>query len=301
LTLLEAVLRKKNEGVMVWIDEKWSWLHDLEDVKITQIGGDERTLAVVIQPMPLNDLPPYVISDEEVTITDLENGISTVVANLPLECQKLYANVAGPKIQLNTDDFKEFGDAIERSVTTQGCLGWKLLKKKDQEFGKSNFEGTYLRITIGRDAGDSPGVPYVLEIWPAGHYSPIHDHGNSYAVIKVLYGTINAYYFDSIDKPDEKPRQSGSPAELREGDITWISKDNYQIHQLRNESTGVCCTLQCYKYGDSDRAHYEYFRYISSDDTESIGKFEPDSDMPFGEFKQAIKEEWEDYKRSIQA
>ena len=28
----------------------------------------------------------------------------------------------------------------------------------------------------------------MLEIWPSGHHSPVHDHGNACAVIKVLYG-----------------------------------------------------------------------------------------------------------------
>lgn len=45
--------------------------------------------------------------------------------------------------------------------------------------------------------GDSPGVPYVLEIWPAGHFSPIHDHGDSNAVIKVVL-TYTGFRYYSI-------------------------------------------------------------------------------------------------------
>lgn len=47
------------------------------------------------------------------------------------------------------------------------------------------FLATYLRITLGQSLGNSPGQPYVVEIWPPGHYSSIHDHGDACAVIKV--------------------------------------------------------------------------------------------------------------------
>lgn len=34
------------------------------------------------------------------------------------------------------------------------------------------------------------GIPFVLEIWPAGHNSPIHNHGNAYGIVRVLHGDI---------------------------------------------------------------------------------------------------------------
>lgn len=40
----------------------------------------------------------------------------------------------------------------------------------------------------------------MMEIWPSKHKSPIHDHGDAYAVIKVLHGEINASYFTKLDK-----------------------------------------------------------------------------------------------------
>ena len=30
----------------------------------------------------------------------------------------------------------------------------------------------------------------MLEIWPAGHNSPIHNHGNAYGIVRVLHGDI---------------------------------------------------------------------------------------------------------------
>ncbi|KAJ3929093.1 MAG: hypothetical protein NXY57DRAFT_1041080 [Lentinula lateritia] len=262
--------------------------------------------------------------------------------------QKLYANVAGPNIVLNTPDFPAFGRAIERSVSTEGCLGYSLLMRKAGEFGgkkgtkvhgggkdeKPDLTQTYLRITLGSHMINSPGIPYVLEIWPAGHYSPVHEHADSFAIIKVLYGTIHAFFYDSLVNPGG-PRMIMDKVELKTGDITWISPQHYQVHQLKNlskrkEEGGegtVCCTLQCYQYAYNDTIHYENFRYIPNSDNSSgnsptststststtssspndsgydsssssdpdMMDFQPNSDMSFGVFKAAIRREWEEY------
>jgi hypothetical protein len=58
----------------------------------------------------------------------------------------------------------------------------------------------------------------------------------------------------------------------------------------------VCCTIQCYSYGAEDKKHYEYFRYLADVDgngtLDEQKNFEPNSDMLFKEFKEAIKNEW---------
>jgi hypothetical protein len=53
----------------------------------------------------------------------------------------------------------------------------------------SGLEMTYLRITVGdNSSGTSPGSsPYVLEVWPSHHASPVHNHGSSFIVMKVLH------------------------------------------------------------------------------------------------------------------
>jgi hypothetical protein len=97
----------------------------------------------------VRDLLPYVVKDEMITLSDLEDGVVTVVANLHPACQQLYRNVAGPSILLDSPDFPDFSKAIEHSVSTKGLLGNILLQKKADEFGKEDFSSTYLRITIG--------------------------------------------------------------------------------------------------------------------------------------------------------
>lgn len=299
LTLYEAKLKHKasEDRMEVWKDQQYQFLDHVDYVQVLQVGGDMEALRVAVQPLPIvNTLSPFVISGQSITLDDLASGVYTVPENLPPECQKLYHNVAGPNIALDTADFPEFSAAIQRSVNTPGLIGHTLLKAKATEFGKEDFDGTYLRITLGHDLGDSPGPPYVLEIWPAQHYSPIHDHGNSFAVIKVLHGEINAYFYDSLNL---SPRVLGPPARLKRGDITWISDTHYQVHQLHNESTDgtVCCTIQCYLYGKEDTKHDEYFEYLVDVDGDSVmdrkGEFKPDSDYEFIQFKQDIKKEWE--------
>lgn len=127
-------------------------------------------LQLVYQPLPVvSKKPPIIVPNESITLDQLAAGSVTVPANLSTECQRLYANVAGPNILLNTPDFPDFSTAIERSVNTEGLLCQKLLKAKSTELGKDDYKSTYLRVTLGADLGDSPGPPFVLEIWPALH------------------------------------------------------------------------------------------------------------------------------------
>lgn len=253
------------------------------------------------------DLSPFVMSDEKISLLDLERGTYTAPANLPKACQTLYGNVAGPNILLDTPHFPDFSKAIERSVSMEGLLGYKLLKAKTGEFGQDDFKETYLRITLGYDLGDSPGIPYVLEIWPKGHYSPIHDHGDANAVIKVLHGEITATFFDSLTAPGGRPNPIGNEAILKQDMITWIGAENYQVHQLHNKSQDVCCTIQCYRYvviqclsgvtltvghrySEEDNVHYDKFRYLEDG---KVKDWVPNSDMAYSDFYREIKAEWD--------
>lgn len=112
-------------------------------------------------------LSPIIVRGDAITLDQLATGGVTVPANLSAECQRLYDNVAGAKILLDTPDFLNFGEAIERSVNTEGLLCHNLLVKKAS--GGKPFKSTYLRITLSANLGNSPGSPYVLEIWPALH------------------------------------------------------------------------------------------------------------------------------------
>jgi quercetin dioxygenase-like cupin family protein len=238
---------------------------------------------------PITDSVPLKVKDmNDLTMDDIAAGNYMPKSNLSVVSQKMYHCIAGEKFVLDNDDFPEFSQAIERSILTPGCWCHEMLLKKATEFNpdKPNVAETYLRITLSQNNGESPGVPYVMEIWPAGHYSPVHSHGGSEAVIRVLHGAIQVQLFPFLSN-EVSPFATGL---FTEGDIMWISPTLNQIHQLKNVGGETCVTVQCYMYDEEDKAHYDYFDYIDADG--ATQRFAPDSDMEFLEFKDLMREEW---------
>ena len=257
---------------------------------LVSVASDKLKITRIIRDPITNNIPLLVKNIDDLTMNDIATGKYMPKANLSLTSQKLYDCIAGKKFVLNTHDFPDFIKAIEYSIVTPGHWCYKTLKRKATEFDKDkpNYEETYLRITLGENNGESPGIPYVMEIWPVGHYSPIHNHGNSSAIIRVLNGSINVSLFPYLSEDDILPF---AKADFKEEDITWISPSLNQVHQLKNLGTNkdTCITIQCYMYENEDIEHYDYFDYIGSNKNQP---FEPNSDMEFIEFKKLMKKEW---------
>jgi hypothetical protein len=238
---------------------------------------------------PITATVPLTLKDTTgLTMDDVASGKIMPVANLPATSQKLYNCIAGPKFCLETPAFPEFYKAIEYSIATPGCWCYETLKKKATEFSKDrpNILETYLRITLGQNNGESPGIPYVMEIWPAGHYSPVHSHAGAEAVIRVLEGGIHVDLYPYLSK-DVAPFAG---ADFVKGDVMWISPTLNQTHQLKNTTSTTCITIQCYMYDGDDDKHYDYFDYL--DEKGTTQQYEPDSDMDFLAFKELMLEEW---------
>lgn len=228
---------------------------------------------------------------DQLSMDDIAKNTYLPTCYLSTTSQKLYDCISGNNFILNTSDFPDFSKAIEYSIATPGCWCYEKLKSKSTEFNpdKPNLLETYLRITLGQNNGESPGIPYVMEIWPPEHYSPIHNHGGASAVIRVLHGEINVSLFPYLSNEVEPFGKE----DFEKDDITWISPTLNQIHQLRNLDTKVTCvTIQCYMYEGDDDGHYDYFDYL--DDDGKTQQYEPDSDMDFIEFKQLMQKEWTD-------
>jgi hypothetical protein len=246
---------------------------------------------------PITANVPLLVKDtDDLNMTSIASGKYMPKPNLSQTSQKLYNCISGKNFVLNTPDFPDFTEAIEYSLRTPGMWCYETIKKKATEFDKDkpNYEETYLRITLGENNGESPGIPYVMEIWPVGHYSPIHNHGGSTAIIRVLNGSINVSLFPFLGDGTVEPF---AKADFNVGDITWISPTLNQVHQLKNleGNTDTCITIQCYMYETSDTLHYYYFDYLDGSNTKQ--HFEPDSDMEFINFKIKMKQEW--YARNI--
>ena len=241
-------------------------------------------------------VPLIVKNTNELTMNDVAKGEVLPHSNLSSAGQQLYDCVSGRRFVLNDVDFPDFAKAIEYSIVTPGLWCNTRLKEKANEFSKDkpNEKETYLRITLGENNGESPGVPYVMEIWPVGHFSPVHSHSSANAVIRVLHGGIHVSLFPflSSGSTDAGGVESFGAADFSTGDITWISPTLNQTHQLKNldNNKDTCITIQCYNYDNSDNYHYDYFDYI--DAAGKIQQYEPDSDMDFVKFKNLMKQEW---------
>jgi hypothetical protein len=237
-------------------------------------------------------IPMEIKPMEELTMDQLALQSVLPSAALSAVAQQLYHGIAGKSFVLDTDDFPDFVQAIEYSIKTPTGWCYQKLRDKSTEFSKDkpNLEETYLRITLGQNNGESPGIPYVMEIWPVGHYSPVHNHSEAHAIIRVLQGEIQVSQFPFLCPTGVDPFVVNT---FHKDQITWISPMLNQTHQLRNrkENMSTCITIQCYMYDGQDRGHYDYFDYVDANGV--IQQYEPDSDMDFVDFKRLMKEEWD--------
>jgi hypothetical protein len=280
LASCELPPRPEGEGVM----DPFFWIPDLAWVAISAAparGIDRWRDPVTVEP------PMRIVPHDSITMEDIAWGRVTVPASLSPTCQKLYDNVAGARFVLDTPDFPEFSAAIEASIVDKDGWCYKTLERKAAEFGKPDLNKTYLRITLGTNQGESPGVPFVMEIWPSGHYSPVHNHGGADAVIRVLHGEITVQLYRFLAPEELVPFATKT---FVTEDVTWISARLNQVHKLVNlNKDEPCITIQCYLYAEENRAHWPYFDYVEGS---GIGHFDPNSDAEFLEFKQLMQAEW---------
>jgi hypothetical protein len=267
-------------------EENKKFLESMTAIELPRNSLTIKALSIINDPVT-SQVPLYVKPTDELNMLDIAKGNVMPSANLSQVNQKLYNCISGKKFVLDDPDFPDFSKAIEYSIATPGLWCNTRLKEKANEFSKDkpNILETYLRITLGQNNGESPGVPYVMEIWPPAHYSPIHSHAAANAVIRVLHGTIhvNLYPFLGAEEP------FGS-ADFKKDDVTWISPGLNQVHMLSNVKTQTCVTIQTYMYDETNKGHYDYFDYL--DENGATRQYEPDSDMDFVQFKALIKKEW---------
>jgi uncharacterized cupin superfamily protein len=270
-----------------------SFLESLVMIEIDTNCKNMNILKLLRDPITLTT-PLLVKDSHELSMDDVASNAYLPSSNLSTVSQKLFSCISGQNFKLNDSDFPNFSDAIEYSIKTPGCWCYEKLKDKSTEFNpdKPDPLETYIRVTLGQNNGESPGIPYVMEIWPPKHYSPIHNHANAEAIIRVLHGEINVSLFPFLgsDKPF-------GTVGFEKDEITWISPNLNQTHQLHNlNSDTTCITIQCYMYDGEDISHYDYFDYI--DNNGVVQQYEPDLDMDFIEFKELMKKEWEGRTKS---
>jgi hypothetical protein len=139
--------------------------------------------------------------------------------NLVEPCRSLYHNII--HFKLDDEDFPDLIQAIEHSIKNPHGWCYQKLFEKANQFGRSQQEKTYLRLTL-----DS----LIIEIWPPGHYSPIHNHNNAYGMFRVLYGQILIRLFPDLTLT----LQHQAPIEylLHQDQVTWMLPRLNQTHQM---------------------------------------------------------------------
>ena len=180
---------------------------------------------------------------------------------LPQECQELLQSI-GPLYE------KEpfwLGKRIQNSLDNDGWCARTLKEKKKQ----------YLRIEIVAAEGVAPGSEFVLEIWPPGSKSPIHDHGDVFAAIKALTGKVDISIYPFLSPQNPRPH---TQLTLATGQITYLQPRLNQVHKLNNPSRDkVCVTIQAYRFETHDKRRCETFDYINEEKGQ-IEHFKPKSD-----------------------
>jgi predicted metal-dependent enzyme (double-stranded beta helix superfamily) len=266
------------------------WYKELKEVYITStIESSHMCVKILPQPVVV-DTPLYIVKKSKFTMdmaSEVEKYKATVAANLSPECFTLYANIAGMN-DLNTKCFPQFIQAIQASLKYADGWCYKKIQEKSNEPDQDPC-ATYLRITLGENLGNSPGIPYVFEIWPAGHYSPIHNHAGANALIKVIRGSILVELYPYLGEGEVV--DPFLKTWFNEGDVTWLAPGMNQTHRVFNPTEDICITLQCYAYDNHDDKHQETFDFVDPKNGK-VKKFTPDSDMDFIDFRETMKKEW---------
>lgn len=87
------------------------------------------------------------VSQDQITLKQIEEFSAMTWANLPEACQKLYHTISGPNITVKSPEFPDLPEAIDRSCRDPMKLCGGILESKKGEFG--SIDETYLRITVG--------------------------------------------------------------------------------------------------------------------------------------------------------
>ncbi|EDQ92707.1 uncharacterized protein MONBRDRAFT_35744 [Monosiga brevicollis MX1] len=255
---------------------------------VTEVDCSLAAVAYSVTRFPVvAPIPPLLVDRHRVTLEVLEDRSALVPAVLPLELQSLYDQVAGEQILLSESD----AAAIDLCIKTEGCVLYEKLQEKINAGEMSDDPHmAYIRVTIGPDLGNSPGSPFVMEIWPPKMYSPIHDHANAVAVIKCLSGTITSRWYNPLAEQHNGEPVPFAEGRVAKGQITYLTPAFFQTHKLANEEDVTCVTIQSYYYLHDDYVHNETFHFTLPTPDDNLHVFKPGSDFEYSELIQAVRQ-----------
>lgn len=148
--------------------------------------------------------------------------------------------VATPELTL--DELADSIAGLQQVPTLDQIVEWfslLLMRKRDYETYRLFAERKYARNLIARSAY----AELLLLCWRPGQRTPIHDHGGSVGVVKVIEGLLTETMFERAPEGHVRPYST-----YRRGSGIITGADVPDIHQLLNlEPVGRdMVTLHCY-------------------------------------------------------
>lgn len=89
-------------------------------------------------------------------------------------------------------------------------------------------QNPHLHVESDQEHKGDYGSPVVLEIWPAGHYSPIHSHGSTTGIVYCLTGQIEVMAYDSLAWDAKKL----ALITLTPGQCAWLNDQHFAVHKV---------------------------------------------------------------------
>jgi hypothetical protein len=142
-----------------------------------------------------------------------------------------------------------------RESLNQGLLKERLMAKQNLFQGKRDLASNYLRLEA---IVPHPHIGALIEIWPLAHRSPIHAHGGSVGVIKILYGKILMEFFAQLESKNKiEPTPFGEMI-FHEGQATFLTSEINAIHRLNQiaSDSDFSVSLQIYMRGKQKEFPY---------------------------------------------
>jgi len=171
-------------------------------------------------------------------------------------------------------------EAIRVSLNAPGGALRKLLEAKASRTGVSDPKSTYVRVDC---FGKRIQSPCLLEIWPGGHHSPIHEHASSTGLMKGVFGRVDIMLYEGLStNPKQVALLSMTPERC-----SWMSPDYYQAHKVYcpMDEHDFAATFHLYTDTQSD-----VFKYRDEREPHNIAEFVTESDISWGQFYKALTE-----------
>jgi Cu-Zn family superoxide dismutase len=218
--------------------------------------------------------------------TDIKIGHITK-SNFPREAQDLYNSIKDASLR------SEILDAINYSIDTEGCILNEKINLPKSVFSETNSaSSSYIRVSLIRKAT----FPVVIEIWPKGQSSPIHNNGDCVAVIKVLKGSLQLDFYNPLANISFTRPVKINSVKLHESNFTYMTPDFFQTHQIHNyrdDTAAIIIKSYTYLENDSKNTNMERINYVVPENPD-LKVFYPESDYLLDEkFENALLREYQ--------